>query len=162
MTGLYPLDDSDIAREAIERCLNDPEEFVLKPQREGGGNNTYGASIPPLLSKLSLEERQAYILMDRIRPPPSESYMVRNGEVSKVPVVSELGVYGTWVSEGEKVHLNDYGGLLLRTKASSSDEGGVAAGFAVLDSGFPKLGGRARRETTDDFRFFRIMKQVLY
>lgn len=30
--------------------------------------------------------------------------------------------------------LNQEAGYLLRTKSSDSDEGGVAAGFAVLDS----------------------------
>lgn len=100
------------------------------------GNNTYGKNIPPLLSSLSLEERQAYILMDRIRPPPAVSSMVRNGVVTQVPVVSELGIYGTWVSDGDLILENEAGGHLLRTKSSSSDEGGVAAGFAVLDSEF--------------------------
>ena len=35
---------------------------------------------------------------------------------------------------GEEVVMNECGGHLLRTKAATSDEGGVAAGFAVLDS----------------------------
>lgn len=30
--------------------------------------------------------------------------------------------------------MNDHAGYLMRTKVSSSNEGGVAAGFAVLDS----------------------------
>ena len=34
----------------------------------------------------------------------------------------------------DKVIMNDQCGFLMRTKISSSDEGGVAAGFAVLDS----------------------------
>jgi hypothetical protein len=34
----------------------------------------------------------------------------------------------------EKVILNEQTGYLLRTKASDSDEGGVAAGYAFLDS----------------------------
>lgn len=34
----------------------------------------------------------------------------------------------------EKVIINEQCGYLMRTKKSSSDEGGVAAGFAVLDS----------------------------
>lgn len=34
----------------------------------------------------------------------------------------------------EKVIINDQCGYLMRTKVSSSNEGGVAAGFAVLDS----------------------------
>jgi hypothetical protein len=34
----------------------------------------------------------------------------------------------------DKVVINEQCGYLMRTKVSSSDEGGVAAGFAVLDS----------------------------
>ena len=34
----------------------------------------------------------------------------------------------------EKVIINDQCGHLMRTKVSSSNEGGVAVGFAVLDS----------------------------
>jgi glutathione synthase len=34
----------------------------------------------------------------------------------------------------DKVVINNQSGYLMRTKVSSSNEGGVAAGFAVLDS----------------------------
>lgn len=34
----------------------------------------------------------------------------------------------------ENVIMNEQCGYLMRTKVSSSNEGGVAAGFAVLDS----------------------------
>lgn len=34
----------------------------------------------------------------------------------------------------DRVIINDQSGYLMRTKIASSDEGGVAAGFAVLDS----------------------------
>lgn len=34
----------------------------------------------------------------------------------------------------ERVIINEQSGYLMRTKVSSSNEGGVAAGFAVLDS----------------------------
>lgn len=34
----------------------------------------------------------------------------------------------------EKVIMNEQSGYLMRTKVASSNEGGVAAGFAVLDS----------------------------
>lgn len=44
-----------------------PEAYVLKPQREGGGNNLYGEQ---LLEKLrSRQGLAAFILMQRIRPP---------------------------------------------------------------------------------------------
>ena len=37
-------------------------------------------------------------------------------------------------SKGDEVVLNKAGGHLLRTKGSTVNEGGVAAGFAVIDS----------------------------
>ena len=44
-----------------------PEGFVLKPQREGGGNNLYG----PQLAKRLADPKglEAFILMQRIRAP---------------------------------------------------------------------------------------------
>ena len=39
-----------------------PENFVLKPQKEGGGNNVYGADIRPFLAKMkNPEERSGYL-----------------------------------------------------------------------------------------------------
>ncbi|KAJ1569334.1 Glutathione synthetase, partial [Nowakowskiella sp. JEL0078] len=133
-TGLYPLDDSAEAEIAVARALKDPSKFVMKPQREGGGNNIYGEDIRSMLTKLTVSERNAFILMDLIVPPAQENIMVRNGLLIKSPVVSELGIYGLWLSDGKQVYLNETAGYLLRTKASEAQEGGVAAGFAVLDS----------------------------
>ena len=53
----------------------------MKPQREGGGNNIYGDDIKPFLEKIKdSDERNAYILMDRIQPPVTTNYMVRPGK----------------------------------------------------------------------------------
>ena len=61
---------------AFDMAMADPERFVLKPQREGGGNNVYGEDIKPFLQKIKdSAERSAYILMDRIHPP---KYVGRN------------------------------------------------------------------------------------
>ena len=60
--------------------------------------------------------------------------LLREGRVLEVDSLSELGVYGTFVRRGDLVIVNTAAGHLVRTKAATSDEGGVAAGFAVLDS----------------------------
>ena len=81
--------------------------------------------------------RDEYILMERIFPNVHpDSVLLRNGEANVVDTVSELGVYSTVLSfEGQIAFAEDHRVYLLRTKANgSSDEGGVAAGFAVLDS----------------------------
>ncbi|XP_019419964.1 PREDICTED: glutathione synthetase, chloroplastic-like [Lupinus angustifolius] len=131
--GLWSLDDSDIVKKAIER----PELFVMKPQREGGGNNIYGDAVRETLQNLQKagsQEDAAYILMQKLFPKTSASILVRNGSLHKENVISELGVYGTYLRNKDRVILNNQSGYLMRTKVSSSDEGGVAAGFAVLDS----------------------------
>lgn len=38
--GLWALDEEG-AEEVIERAIAEPDKFVLKPQREGGGKSTY-------------------------------------------------------------------------------------------------------------------------
>ncbi|KAG0497135.1 hypothetical protein HPP92_001604 [Vanilla planifolia] len=131
--GLWSLDDAEVTKWAIER----PELFVLKPQREGGGNNIYGDDVKELLLRMKWEkneEQAAYILMQRIFPTASVSYLVREGICHKNHAVSELGIYGAYLRSKDKVIMNDQCGYLVRTKHSSSNEGGVAAGFAVLDS----------------------------
>ncbi|XP_068341512.1 glutathione synthetase, chloroplastic-like [Pyrus communis] len=131
--GLWSLDDSDIVRKAIES----PGLFVMKPQREGGGNNIYGDDVREALVQLQKEGSEAdaaYILMQRIFPTVSYTFLMREGVCYRDDTISELGVYGAYLRNKDKVILNDQCGYLMRTKVSSSDEGGVAAGFAVLDS----------------------------
>lgn len=60
-TGLYSLDKDEGGDEAVAMALKNPEGFVMKPQREGGGNNIYGADIPPALAKMTETERSAYM-----------------------------------------------------------------------------------------------------
>lgn len=80
------------------------------------------------------ESLASYILMQRIRPPVHKSVLVRRGEAVTEDCVTELGVYGAFVQHGDDMVMNECCGHLLRTKAVTSNEGGVAAGFAVIDS----------------------------
>ena len=133
--GLWALDalDSDAgAAAAVADAMAHPEGYVLKPQREGGGNNLYGEQLQARLA--GGRELGALILMQRIMPPANTSVMLRLGAVVEGDTLSELGVYGTFLRRGDEVLLNREAGHLVRTKAATSDEGGVAAGFAVLDS----------------------------
>ncbi|CAG8242637.1 unnamed protein product [Penicillium olsonii] len=110
---------------------------VLKPQREGGGNNIYKADIPEFLQSLPESDWKGWVLMELINPAPNaQNVALRNdGEVLRGDVISELGIYGTilWEDTGKILH-NNQGGYLLRTKGKEVNEGGVAAGFSSLDS----------------------------
>ena len=60
-------------------AIQDPCRFVMKPQREGGGNNVFDEEIATALTSLrGLPERNAYILMDRIRPLRFHNYIIKS------------------------------------------------------------------------------------
>lgn len=123
-------------KKAREQALS----LVLKPQREGGGNNVYKDAIPAFLDSLPPQERQAWIAMELINPPNTGNYLVRAGSTDlqsqapvKTDVVSELGIFG-WALFGQNRVNEKEVGWLVRTKGKDSNEGGVATGFSVLDS----------------------------
>ena len=126
----------EIGNRNFKAAIANPERFVLKPQREGGGNNVYGEDIKPFLEKIeNSQERNAYILMDRIQPPVTKNYMVRPGsEPMLVDVISELGIFGYVLGDKDRIISNKQVGHMLRTKLSNVNEGGVAAGLGALDS----------------------------
>jgi glutathione synthase len=124
-----------------ELVRRDAHQYVLKPQREGGGNNIYGEDILSAFETMSPEELSAYILMEKIFPPSQESTLIRRGVALEAVSVCELGIYSVYLSSfnrqshgEESTHLNAYSGYLLRVKADHVTEGGVAAGFSVLSS----------------------------
>lgn len=145
--AIYPLDDSAAGHHAIE-LATDPAKavsYVLKPQREGGGNNIYGAKIPPFLATLGPDRKKwrSHILMELIRPPALKNSIFRNGQVQNGEVVGELGIFGVclWTRHrnysmpANRLILENWeAGWLLRTKSKDSEEGGVAAGFGAVDS----------------------------
>jgi glutathione synthase len=121
------------------------QSLVLKPQREGGGNNVYREAIPAFLDSLREEEREAWIAMEMIETPRKVGgYLVRAApssasderaekKVVRADVISELGIFGYALFGAEDVVEREVG-WLVRTKGTDSNEGGVAAGFSVLDS----------------------------
>ncbi|XP_058266104.1 glutathione synthetase isoform X1 [Hemibagrus wyckioides] len=134
--GLYSLDMGEDGDKNMAMALAKPDQYVLKPQREGGGNNIYGDEICSVLESLkNSTERTAYILMDKIQPQPMYNYLCREGEPLKLKrCLSELGVFGAYVRRGTEVLMNECVGHLLRTKGAEHADGGVAAGVALLDN----------------------------
>ncbi|CAK7568006.1 MAG: Glutathione synthetase [Sporothrix epigloea] len=141
--NIYPLDTSSAAGRQAQEWAQDPaacRKFVLKPQREGGGNNYYKDKIPAHLQTVPAEHWASYILMELITPPPVANLILRNGQIEQGGVICELGIYGTCIwSNGDeasnsKILRNEAAGYLLRTKGDQSEEGGVAAGFGCMDS----------------------------
>ncbi len=118
----------------ISAAIADPTSFVLKPQREGGGNNLWGDEMVAKLKSASTEELAAHILMRRINAPAATSAGLRQGELHKFRGINEMGVFGVYLSDGATVHVNAAAGYLLRTKPTDNYEGGISAGSGFIDS----------------------------
>lgn len=134
---ILPLDESP-AGQAGRKLALDPQacqRYVLKPQREGGGNNIYRSKIPDFLRSQDETAWSQYILMEMIETPAQRNVILRNGETMEGGVICELGCYGAviWNAEGQTL-FNEELGTLMRTKGDQSEEGGVAAGFGAVDS----------------------------
>ena len=111
------------------------KNYVLKPQREGGGNNLYGKEAAEKLMSASASERKAYILMDIIKPPELPAVLMgKEAMPIQVDATIELGVFGVFVGTADQEVLNTCPGHLVRTKAATSREIGVAAGLGFIDS----------------------------
>jgi glutathione synthetase len=134
--GLWSL-GPDADASVITAAKREPGRFVLKPQREGGGNNYYNEEVRAQLSAMSSSDLAAHILMERVFPRLQPAALVREGEVRHGLGLSELGVYSVFLGDGLAApRLCKPAGHLLRTKLDGVDEGGVASGFACLDSPF--------------------------
>lgn len=135
-TGLYSLDLTPEGHKAALDGINNPNKYVLKPQREGGGNNVYGEDVRTKLKELGrTKAREGYILMELIEPPITTNYIVRpGGTVEPHSIVSELGIFGVILGDQDDILHNSEAGHILRTKAKGTSEGGICAGFGALDS----------------------------
>nr|QZX63203.1 glutathione synthase [Halisarca dujardinii] len=134
-TGLYSLDLTPEGDKAAALALQDPRSFVLKPQKEGGGNNYFGEKMEAILRDLSgKKDREQYILMDLIRTPTHRVEVLIDGAVVKVEVVPEYSVFGIYLRSGEKVLVSSAVPHLVRSKTVGTTEGGVSNGTGFLDS----------------------------
>lgn len=138
--GLWGFDMNAAGDEAVRRALADPELYVMKPQREGGGNNVYGRDIVPVLEPIkNSKQREAYILMELIKPPVVKNLLV-GPNISIDPehpfhdIVGELGIYGAICGCETSILFNEQSGHVLRSKKLGVNEGGIAAGFGAIDS----------------------------
>ncbi|EPQ27226.1 uncharacterized protein PFL1_05149 [Pseudozyma flocculosa PF-1] len=147
-TDLYPLDASALGQEAYRLARAQPHRFVMKPQREGGGNNVYRHDIPPALDEMerldaqglvtpstagsidgggggegeAVKRREGYILMSLIQPPPGiGNWLVKASSASSVSPGAAVLAHDV-VSE-----LGVYGSILYRDHDDEGAEGKIEA-----------------------------------
>ncbi|KAL3087205.1 hypothetical protein niasHS_009085 [Heterodera schachtii] len=118
-------------------AIENPGNYVLKPNRECGGHNYYDDKLVEKLKGFKQTERGAHILMQKLRPMVVKNYVLRPYEAARLEeVIPELGVYGFLIGDlkaGRVLH-NVQQGYHFRTKLSRVNEAGISAGFGFYDS----------------------------
>lgn len=115
----------------------DVDNWVLKNQGEGGGHCIFGEDIPQKLQQLTPEQYETWALMRRVRPAPrrTPALVVREGVADTVDdLISELGLFTVHLDGKPVTADGGYAGYLVRSKSSTTTEGGVHSGLGVLDS----------------------------
>ena len=126
-------------KELFAKITENLNDFVVKPQKEGGANNFYGEQIKSLIPEGENEpndELKNSIIMEKINPPEYETMVLKNDELVLQKVVSEFSVYGVILSDDAKYYLNKSVGFLVRTKDANQNEGGIMTGVAAVDIPF--------------------------
>ena len=73
---MFTFDNPQTREQNINVLRTNPAGFVLKPNREGGGNNKYDDDILNLISK-EADQLNSYIAMEKIRPPKCTSCLIK-------------------------------------------------------------------------------------
>lgn len=130
----YALHADRAGGAAAKLARERPDDFVLKPQREGGGNNLYREELRQAIEEMDAEERGGFVLMERIYPAVAGGVMVRGGKWTTADIVAELGIFGSVIRVKNKELENKIIGHSMKSKLSTVDDGGIDAGVAVYDS----------------------------
>jgi len=123
----------------ILEIKNNSSKYVVKPQREGGGNNYFDNDIIKLFNKLGNDYSKyfEYIAMERIYPTEFEAWLLfENGnpyEFNK-KCSAEIGIFSCYLSDGVTNYVDKVCGAYSKTRLSDATEGGICHGSGLLDS----------------------------
>ena len=138
-TKIYYIRDMDKEKqkELYNEITSNTHSYIIKPQREGGGNNYYDDKILSLIPKDDSEpsdELLNSIIMERIEPPEYETLKLVDEKVVLSTIISEFSVYGVIISSDEKTYnVNKSVSFLVRSKDKNENEGGVMHGSGCVD-----------------------------
>ena len=78
------------------------------------------------------------MLMERLRPPATPNYLLaprqNTDKLELTDTLQEVGIYGFFIATGEEQWHDVTAGYLLRSKDARTEDGGVGAGRAYMDS----------------------------
>ena len=136
--GIYYIRDmnDEAKKELFSKIKSDPTKYILKPMREGGGNNVYGDKLKELIPEEGNEPGdllKVSVIVDKIDSAVHESIVLRNEKISFQNSVSEFSIYGIVLSNENIFKINKSSSFLVRTKNKDEIEGGIMEGAGAVD-----------------------------
>jgi glutathione synthetase len=123
----------------IRKMKTEYEDLILKPQRDGGGNNLYQEEIRKLAETIGDEtELYKFTLMKRIKEVLHECFVSSNEKpLEKIFASTEIGFNGLTIGDSsDKLLLNEFGGFSVAVKKEHANEGGIMAGSGSFSTIF--------------------------
>lgn len=128
----------------FDKAVANPDNYVLKEQREGGTEILTGEDVKTRL--LDIEANEGYeglckwVIMERINPKYFETITTKEANLEEPKMfkaISELGIYSAVVEDltqnQPKFASSEVCGYLLRSKGQNAKSGGFATGVASCD-----------------------------
>jgi len=136
--GIYYIRDmnDEAKKELFSKIKSDPTKYIMKPMREGGGNNIYGDKLKELIPEEGNEPGDILnisVIVDKIDSALHESLVLRNEKISVQNSISEFSIYGIVLSNDNIFKINKSASFLVRTKNKDEIEGGIMEGAGAVD-----------------------------
>ena len=136
--GIYNIRDMDVEKqkELFSQIKTDPNKYILKPMREGGGNNIFGDKLKELIPEEGNEPNDILknsVIVDKIDAAVHESVVLRNEKINLQNSISEYSIYGIILSNENNLYINKSVSFLVRTKNKDEIEGGIMEGAGAVD-----------------------------
>jgi hypothetical protein len=124
-------------KEILKELKDNYKNYIVKPLREGGGNNYYNEDILKILPQSEDEQPSNMlmnaIIMERVNPPEHDCLVLHDNTLKSLKCVTEYSIFGVLLSDDKVIHTNNQIGYFLRTKESTIQEGGLVSGFSAAD-----------------------------
>ena len=128
--------DAEKQKELFTQIKSDPNKYILKPMREGGGNNIIGDKLKELIPEEGNEPADLLknsVIVEKIDASVHESIVLRNEKINVQNSISEYSIYGIILSNENNLIINKSVSFLVRTKNKDDIEGGIMEGAGAVD-----------------------------
>ena len=135
---IYNIRDMPVneIKELFNKIKNEPEKYILKPMKEGGGNNITADKLKELIPDEDSEISDLIknsVIVKKIESYEHEGLILKNEKINLQNSISEYSIYGIVLTENDNFIMNKSVSFLVRTKDKDNVEGGIIEGAGAID-----------------------------